>query len=83
MPKATKKTLPATKSTTPSQQRLWLMFPPKLIKQPLVWQVGHKFKIVRSLRVNGKNRGSFAEYSRRSVVGALAFGIENQNAPLI
>ena len=50
MPKASQKTLPTTKSTTPTQQRLWLMFPPKLIKQPLVWEVGHKFKIVTNVR---------------------------------
>ena len=47
---ATKKKLPATKSTSPTQQRLWLMFPPKLIKKPLVWEVGHKFKIVTNIR---------------------------------
>ena len=50
MPKTTKNTLPATKSTTHTQQRLWLMFPPKLIKKPLVWEVGHKFKIVTNIR---------------------------------
>jgi ABC-type methionine transport system ATPase subunit len=47
---ATKKKLPVTKSTTPTQQRLWLMFPPKLIKKPLVWEVGHKFEIVTNIR---------------------------------
>jgi ABC-type methionine transport system ATPase subunit len=26
------------------------MFPPKLIKKPLVWEVGHKFKIVTNIR---------------------------------
>ena len=46
----TKKKLPITKSTTPTQRRLWLMFPPKLIKQPLVWKVGHKFKVVTNVR---------------------------------
>ena len=50
MAKAFKKTLPATKSTTPTQQRLWLMFPPKLIQKPLVWEVGHKFKVVTNVR---------------------------------
>ena len=46
----TKKKFPATRSTTPAQQRLWLMFPPKLIKKPLVWEVGHKFKVVTNIR---------------------------------
>jgi len=50
MPKASKKTLPATKSTTPTQQRLWLMYPPKLIKKPFIWEVGHKFKITTNIR---------------------------------
>jgi arsenate reductase-like glutaredoxin family protein len=50
MTKTFKKTAVATKSTTPTQQRLWLMFPPKLIKKPLVWEVGHKFKIVTNVR---------------------------------
>ena len=50
MAKASKKTLPATKATTPTQQRLWLMFSPKLIKRPIVWEVGHKFKVVTNIR---------------------------------
>jgi len=45
-----KKKLPATKSTTPTQRRLWLMYPPKLIQQPMIWQLGHKFKIVTNIR---------------------------------
>jgi len=47
---ATKKKLPATKSTTPTQQRLWLMYPPKLIKKPLLWEVSHKFKVITNIR---------------------------------
>ena len=47
---STKKKLPATKSTTPTQQRLWLMYPPKLIKKPFIWEVGHKFKVVTNIR---------------------------------
>ena len=50
MSKASKKNLPATKPNSPTQRRLWLMFPPKLIKKPLVWEVGHKFKIVTNIR---------------------------------
>ena len=47
---ATKKKIPATKSSTPTQQRLWLMYPPKLIKKPFIWEVGHKFKVVTNIR---------------------------------
>ena len=45
-----KKKIPVTKSTTPTQQRLWLMYPPKLIKKPFIWEVGHKFKVVTNIR---------------------------------
>jgi len=45
-----KKKIPATKATTPTQSRLWLMYPPKLIKQPFIWEVGHKFKITTNIR---------------------------------
>ena len=47
---ATKKKLTATKTNSPTQQRLWLMYPPKLIKQPFIWEVGHKFKITTNIR---------------------------------
>jgi ABC-type methionine transport system ATPase subunit len=47
---ATKKKLPATKSNSPKRQRLWLMYPPRLIKQPFIWEVGHKFKVVTNIR---------------------------------
>jgi ABC-type methionine transport system ATPase subunit len=50
MPKVSKKQLSATKPTTPTQQRLWLMYPPKFIKEPLVWQLGRKFKVVTNIR---------------------------------
>ncbi|MCU0783967.1 MAG: NIL domain-containing protein [Verrucomicrobia bacterium] len=50
MPKASKKTVTPTKSTTPTQQRLWLMYPPRLIKKPFIWEVGHKFKVVTNIR---------------------------------
>jgi len=46
----TKKKLPATKSTTPTQQRLWLMYPPKLIKNPVVWEIGRRFKVITNIR---------------------------------
>lgn len=46
----TSKKFPATKPTTPTQQRLWLMYPAKLIKKPFIWEVGHKFKVVTNIR---------------------------------
>ena len=40
------------KVTDPKLQatRLWLSYPPKLIKDPLIWELGHKFKVVTNIR---------------------------------
>lgn len=46
---ATKKITP-TRPNSPVQQRLWLMYPPKLIKKPFIYDVGHKFKVVTNVR---------------------------------
>ena len=46
----TKKKISTTKPNSPVQQRLWLMYPPKLIKKPFIWEVGHKFKITTNIR---------------------------------
>ena len=50
MAKNLKKSAALTKPTTPTQQRLWLMYPPKLIKKPIIWELGHKFKIMTNIR---------------------------------
>ncbi len=34
----------------PQKTRLWLMYPPRLITTPVVWELGHKFKIVTNVR---------------------------------
>jgi hypothetical protein len=39
-----------TKATSPSQRRLWLMYPPRLIQKPLIWELGKKFKIITNVR---------------------------------
>ncbi len=41
---------PPTTQSMPQQTRLWLMYPPKLIKQPFIWKLGHKFKLVTNIR---------------------------------
>ena len=46
---ATKK-MPAGKTKSTVQQRLWLMYPPKLIKKPFIWEVGRKFKVITNIR---------------------------------
>ena len=50
MAKTSRKPRSPTKSTSPTQRRLWLMFPPKLIKKPLVWEIGHQFMVVTNIR---------------------------------
>jgi L-aspartate semialdehyde sulfurtransferase ferredoxin len=47
---ATKKNIPKTKATSPTQRRLWLMYPPRFIKEPLIWKLGQKFKVVTNIR---------------------------------
>jgi ABC-type methionine transport system ATPase subunit len=52
MPAKTKKTS-AKKETADNgnqQIRLWLMYPPKLIKEPLLWQLTRKFPVVTNIR---------------------------------
>jgi len=44
-----KKPQPTTPKT-PQKTRLWLMYPPKLITKPLIWQIGHKFNLVTNIR---------------------------------
>lgn len=31
-------------------RRLWLMYPPRLITTPLIWELGHKFAVVTNVR---------------------------------
>jgi ABC-type methionine transport system ATPase subunit len=40
----------ATQSSSPTQRRLWLMYPPKLIQKPLIWELGQQFKVVTNIR---------------------------------
>jgi ABC-type methionine transport system ATPase subunit len=41
---------PATRSDQEQNSRFWLMYPPKLIQQPLLWQLAKKFKVVTNVR---------------------------------
>jgi len=34
----------------PERGRFWLMYPPRLIQEPLLWTLGHKFKVVTNIR---------------------------------
>ena len=32
------------------KQRLWLMYPTKLVTRPVIWEIGQKFKVVTNVR---------------------------------
>lgn len=40
----------ATKTDQVQKTRLWLMYPPKLITTPLVWELARKFDVVTNVR---------------------------------
>ncbi|HUD84027.1 MAG TPA: NIL domain-containing protein [Candidatus Saccharimonadales bacterium] len=46
MKKSSKKTV----VTEPGQMRLWLMYPPKLITNPVIWELARKFPVVTNVR---------------------------------
>ena len=52
MPRLPKKANTSKRSepTTPEQRRMWLMYPPKLIREPLIWKLGQKFSVVTNIR---------------------------------
>src|SRR5438128_11547692 len=40
-----------TTANGPSQKtRLWLMYPPRLITTPVIWELGQKFKVMTNVR---------------------------------
>lgn len=39
-----------TTPATPQQSRLWLMYPSRSIREPIVWKLGHKFDVVTNIR---------------------------------
>ena len=41
-----KPTSPKTKQVS----RFWLTFPAKLIRRPIVWELGHKFPVITNVR---------------------------------
>lgn len=35
---------------SPQKTRLWLMYPPKMITTPVIWEISQKFKVVTNVR---------------------------------
>lgn len=50
MPLKTQKSPKAGRVVGPQQARFWLMYPPRLIREPLIWKLGQKFPIVTNIR---------------------------------
>lgn len=48
--KSKPKSAPGTRPNQVEQKRLWLMYPPRLITTPVIWQLGHKFDVVTNVR---------------------------------
>jgi L-aspartate semialdehyde sulfurtransferase ferredoxin len=65
-----KKKIATTRSTTPTCQRLWLMYPPKLIREPLVWKIGTRFKVITNIR----------QASVTDEIGIVCLEVEGQRA---
>ncbi|MGA2175164.1 MAG: NIL domain-containing protein [Verrucomicrobiota bacterium] len=40
----------AASGAPPAQTRLWLMYPAKLITNPIIWELGQKFPVVTNVR---------------------------------
>jgi ABC-type methionine transport system ATPase subunit len=49
MPPKKSKT-PAASAAPPTHTRLWLMYPPKLITNPVIWELARKFPVVTNVR---------------------------------
>jgi ABC-type methionine transport system ATPase subunit len=48
--KPTPKAAPKTTQNQVQASRFWLMYPPKLIQTPLLWQLAKKFEVVTNVR---------------------------------
>lgn len=46
--KSAKKTSAAKNAS--EHRRLWLMYPPRLIQTPIIWELGGKFELVTNVR---------------------------------
>lgn len=42
--------IPAIAGGAPIKKKIYMNFPQKLIKEPIIYQVGHKFKVVTNIR---------------------------------
>ncbi len=50
MAAARKKTSSRKPDRREDQSRLWLMYPPRLITRPVIWELGRKFNVITNVR---------------------------------
>ena len=50
MPRAKKKTPAKSAANGKQQSRLWLMYPPRLITTPVIWELARRFPLVTNVR---------------------------------
>lgn len=50
MPSPKKKSPAKSPANGKQNRRLWLMYPPKLIKTPVIWSLSHKFPLITNVR---------------------------------
>jgi ABC-type methionine transport system ATPase subunit len=50
MPAAKRKSPRKSAPNGKQQSRLWLMYPPRLITTPVIWELGHKFSLITNVR---------------------------------
>ena len=50
MPARPKKTKAANNAGTIQKTRLWLTYPARLIKEPLIWNLSQKYRVVTNIR---------------------------------
>ena len=41
---------PATTGNSAQSSRFWLMYPPKLIKNPVIWELAKRFPVITNVR---------------------------------
>ena len=75
MPPSARKKKPSAApkpNNQPQKTRLWLMYPPKLITTPVVWELGNKFKVVTNVR----------QASVTDEIGVVCLELEGQRADI-
>ena len=72
MPAKSKKKIVATQTNQRQKTRLWLMYPPKLITTPVVWELGQKFRVTTNVR----------QASVNDEIGVVCLELEGERAEI-